>query len=147
MSRTTTNEARPSWGCSADLAPSDMVRKRRAQIWFGVWVVALLATVFGLKRWEPEPSLLAYVIAATPATIMAIAFLSYANFLRKADELTRKIQSEGLAVGMGAGLFVSLSYPVFERVGAPTLDPAAGVIVMVAAFSVTVSYLQHQYRK
>ena len=149
MSHSSAHEERMpwwAWGCSAHLAPSDLTRYKRAHYWFGLWLASMVAAVFGLDHWGPFLGPLVYPVAALPAALMAIGLISYGRFLVHADELTRKIQVEAMAVGFGAGLLVAVTYPLAEKVGAPELDLAYLVVTMVLAYGLTVTRLQRHYR-
>jgi hypothetical protein len=149
MSYSDTHEERHpwwAWGCSAQLAPSDLTRYRRAHYWFGAWLVSMAAAVFGLDHWGSSLGPLVYPVAALPAVLMAIGLISYGKFLAHADELTRKIQVEAMAVGFGVGLLLAVTYPLAEKVGAPDLNLAYLVVVMVLAYGLTVTWLQRHYR-
>lgn len=149
MNAADSNNARSSkwtFGCSSDLAPSDISRYKRAQAVILLWVVVLAATVLGFRQWSPEPGLLAYAVAAIPGIVMAAGFLLYGDFLRKADELTRKIQTEGMAVGFGVGIVISLSYALLERVGAPEMDTSDTIFFMVVAAVIAIQRQQRKYK-
>lgn len=149
MNSADSNEVRKSkwtFGCSSDLAPSDITRYRRAQAVILLWVPVLAATVVALRQWSPEPGLLAYAVAAIPGIMMSAGFLLYGDFLRKADELTRKIQTEGMAVGFAVGLVISLSYALLEKVGAPKMDASDTVIIMVVAAMIAIQRQQRKYK-
>lgn len=149
MNSADSNEARKSkwtFGCSSDLAPSDIARYKRAQAVILLWVPVLAATVVALRQWNPEPGLLAYAVAAIPGILMAAGFLLYGDFLRKADELTRKIQTEGMAVGFAVGLVISLSYALLEKVGAPDMGTNDLVILMVVAAVIAIQRQQRKYK-
>ncbi len=53
-----------------------------------------------------------------------------------ADELLRKIQLEGLALGFGAGVIFAMSYQLLERAGAPQLQVSDTVVVMMVGWAV-----------
>jgi hypothetical protein len=101
---------------------------------FSVWVMAT-AVVFGTATVLLAESIidkgpLAWALAIT-ATILALGSVrAYMVFLRSADELLRRIQLEGLALGFGAGAVFMLSYRLFERLGAMKLDISDAWIVM-----------------
>jgi hypothetical protein len=63
------------------------------------------------------------------------AIRSYLAFLREADELLRRIETEALALGFGAGAAFSLLYPLLEKLGAPQLDGHAAVMVMMLSWA------------
>ena len=53
------------------------------------------------------------------------------RFLREADEFTRKVQLEGIALGFGAGSVFCVGYHALEQVGAPELPLTFAVLPMV----------------
>lgn len=79
---------------------------------------------------------LAWILVAAAVVLMLLMVRSYMHFLRHADELLRKIQIEGLALGFGAGVIFMLAWRLFERMGAPKLDIADGVLPMVAFWAI-----------
>jgi len=102
---------------------------------FSGWALAAAlvfssATLLIGERILPR-GVLAWCLAVT-ATLLAFgAVRSYMIFLRSADELLRKIQLEGLALGFGAGAVFTLGWRLFERLGAPKLDIVDGLPVMM----------------
>lgn len=149
MNSTDSHEPRKStwrFGCSSDLAPSDISRYKRAQAVLLLWVAVLATTAVILRQWGPEPGLLVYAVTAIPGLVMVAGFLLYGDFLRKADELTRKIQTEGMAVGFAVGLVFNLSYSLLEKFGAPELSKTDTVILMVVAAVIVIQWQQRKYR-
>jgi hypothetical protein len=55
-------------------------------------------------------------------------------FLRDADELLRRIETEALALGFGAGAVVGLVYPLLEKLGAPALGGHATLLAMMLSW-------------
>jgi len=73
----------------------------------------------------------------SPRTASASSFLatrSYLVFLRQADELLRRIQTEALAMGFAAGAVFSLLYPLFAGLGAPRLGENVTAAVMMLSW-------------
>lgn len=113
---------------------------RRNQYWFVGWCLAWALTLSGVTVYlETHPDFRgagAWILAALPFTLSIAALLSYLRFLRMADELLRKIQVEGLAIGFGAGIVVTLGYRVLELAGAPAMSANDTVIVMMAGWMI-----------
>ncbi len=87
-------------------------------------------------RWRAAlPGALPWLLSALAWVLALQAIRSYVIFLRQADELLRRIQTEALALGFGAGAVVSLLYPLLELLGAPKLGEYAIAIAMMLAWS------------
>jgi hypothetical protein len=72
----------------------------------------------------------AWIAAAVPTPLAIGVVVTFLRYLREADELLRKVQVEGLAIGFGAGIVFAFGYGVFELAGAPALDTHELIIVM-----------------
>ena len=57
------------------------------------------------------------------------------RFLRMADELTRLVQLQGLALGWGATVVFLLNWELLEAAGAPSLDAGDALLVPVFAWA------------
>ena len=135
-----------AWGCSAELGPGDYANYRRFLLLTLAWVASLLLTVTGLNAWGDALGPVGYAVALVPTALFLAVIWAYVRFLREADELTRKIQVQAMAVGFGAALVCLLGYPVLEKVGAPPLDLDLLVLPMMLAYVVAVYRQQRRYR-
>lgn len=135
-----------AWGCSAELSRTNVANARRYLILTGVWAVSLVLTVLGLKVWGEALGPVAYAVALVPTAAFLGVVWAYSKFLRGADELTRKIHVDGMAMGFAAGLVWALGYPVLEAAGAPALELGDAVFPMVLGYVVTVFLGQRRYR-
>lgn len=110
-------------------------RDARNQRRFNLWLFATMTAYVGATaamRWRAAlPRPVPWLATALTAALAIVATRSYLDFLRAADELLRKIQTEALGLGFGAGAVFSLLYPLCEDLGAPTLDPQVTVLVMM----------------
>lgn len=114
-------------------------RDRRNQLATLRWSILLAAGVVG-SAWLFKAGLglsqaLKWTIAACMLALLIPWLLSYLRFVREADELVRKIQLEGLAVGFWAGFAFGVLYSVLMQAGLPRLDPAGALSVMVAVMA------------
>lgn len=121
---------------------------RRNQTWFLAWMLAWAVSYVGaswaLKGDSNLPSSLAWSLVAIPNLIGIVAVLAYLRFLRMADELMRKIQLEGLAVGFAAGVLTTSGYQLAEAAGAPQLQTDHIIVVMI--FGWTIGQLHGTWR-
>ena len=114
--------------------PRDAALQRR----FNVWLIAAMLTYAGSTaalRWrDAVPAAVPWVLVALTLLLAAVAVHRYLLFLRGADELLRKIQTEALGVGFGVGVAVSLFYPLLERLGAPHLPADGTALIMLVVW-------------
>lgn len=75
-------------------------------------------------------------VALVPTLVAAVAIGWYVRFLRRTDELMRKIHLEALALGVGAVFLFTTGYRLLERAGAPRLDVSDPVAVLAVGWSV-----------
>jgi len=109
----------------------DRRNQNRFVRWSLAWAVSYVAASWTLKAdLDLAPPLVWFLVAA-PNLIAIVAVLAYLRFLRMADELLRKIQIEGLALGFAAGVLVSLGYQLAETAGAPRLETDHIIVVMI----------------
>ena len=130
---------RQSWwemikSCSGTEA--DRRNQYRFLAWLLAWAVSFLAATWALRSDLGLEGPAAWTIAIGPDVLGICALLAYLHFLRMADELLRKIQLEGLALGFGAGVIFAMSYQLLERAGAPQLRVSDTVVVMMVGWAV-----------
>ena len=130
---------RQSWwemikSCSGTEA--DRRNQYRFLAWLLAWAVSFLAATWALRPDLGLEGPAAWAIAIAPNVLGLGALLAYLHFLRMADELLRKIQLEGLALGFGAGVVFAMSYQLLERAGAPQLQVSDTVVVMMVGWAV-----------
>jgi len=106
-------------------AGSGTAADRRNQKWFVAWTFAWAATfvvaIWGLKNHREALGVGGWALALLPNIFAIGTMLAYLKFLRNADELLRRIQLEGLAIGFGTGIIFAMGYQLLERAGAPAL--------------------------
>jgi len=114
-------------------------RDRRNQValfgWSIMLAASLVASAFVLKAGLAGSAPLKWAIAALPVALWIPTLSSYLRFLREADELVRKIQLEGMAVGFWAGFAFGVSYTVLEGAGLRRLNAPGAVAIMVAVMA------------
>lgn len=97
-----------------------------------IWAVLFIASTWLLKG-EYFDGILSYIVAILPTVVGLVGVLSYVKFLRETDELIRKIELEGLAIGFGVGVLCILGYPLLVMVGLPPISiQTAGAVMLFA---------------
>lgn len=77
---------------------------------------------------------------------MVAAVFSYMHFLRNADELLRKIQLQGLAMGFGAAVVFVPGYQLLEAAGASEMQTDHLLMVMIFSWVAGQLYGAWHYR-
>lgn len=126
--------------------PTDRRNLRRFNLWAFVWMTVWLAVTFLIRIQIVVAGPLAYALVLLTAVLGILAIRSYVHFLRQADELLSKIQLESLALGFGASAVFMVAYRLCERLGAPRLDAASPLVVMVVVWAVSQLLVARRYR-
>ena len=134
------------WVRCADTTPRDRRNSLRVLAALVVWGVVFVAVTWAIRKELLPAGPVSWIVAALPSVLLLVAFLAYADYLRKADELQRTIQLHALALGLGAGWLALCGYPLFERLGAPAIDAGDYIVVMSVFFSLGVLLGQWRYR-
>jgi hypothetical protein len=120
--------------CAGFYTAADRLNQRR----FTRWVLAATAAYLGATaalRWPASlPRVLPWLLVGLAAVLAIQAARSYLAFLRHADELLRRIQTEALALGFAAGAVFALVYPLLAGLGAPSLGENATAAVMMLSW-------------
>ena len=114
--------------------PVDRQNSKKFTLWCIAWAIAIIAANWVVSTFDGMPSTAAWIVAALPNFFALCALAAYMRFLRMTDEMQRRIQIEGLAVGFGVGWFFAIGYLVFQSAGAPTLPVTAMILVMTAGW-------------
>jgi hypothetical protein len=118
-------------GCGDRYSERDARIHRRAYRWLLAASLAYVAATAALRFRSGLPSLVPWLAVGLAVGLFALAIRAYLQFLRAADELQRRIETEALAIGFAAGTAFSLLYPLFERLGAPELGWQATPLVLM----------------
>ena len=116
--------------------PQDLRNLRNFNIFALAAMLLFVAATILIGEGFIERGVLAWTLIAVALVTLLLMVRSYMHFLRHADELLRKIQLEGLALGFGAGVVFMLGSRLFERMGALKLDIADGVMPMVVFWAI-----------
>jgi hypothetical protein len=113
----------------------DARRLRRVNAWLIAAALADLGATAVLHRHASIPAVFLWLLVGAAWLLAIVATWSYLAFLRGADELLRRIQTDALAQGFGVGVLLSLFYPLLEELGAPKLDGHVTAAVMLLSWS------------
>ena len=89
-------------------APNVAQSRRRLLLWMLATGAAYLVASWAFVRGDAVPFVLRWSSAALVAALALAAVRSHLAFLRAADELVRRIETEALAIGFGAGAIAAL---------------------------------------
>lgn len=143
----THDEAKPTfWDRCGGATPRDRRNTMRMLAALAVWAVVFVAATWAIRDELLPAGPVSWLVAALPSVLMAVAFLAYTDYLRKADELQRAIQLRALALGFGAGWLALCGYPLFERLGAPAIDTGEYLLLMAVCYSLGVVFGQRRYK-
>ncbi|MCF6262785.1 MAG: hypothetical protein L3J24_04265 [Xanthomonadales bacterium] len=101
--------------------------------WTILCAVSLLVAAFLLKG-DHVSAPLSWLVAIVPSILGTICMFMFLRFLREADEMMRKIELEGLALGFGVGVLFLIGYPLLEQVGLPPISSQKTGAVMLFAW-------------
>ena len=130
------NDDKPTrWGWLRYLTSQgpSKVQEWRYAYWCIGWALSLVASDYllidlGLESpWNLLPPTVSYCIAL-------IALHRYWLVLKTADELTRKIQIDGISIGFGTGLMYAIAMLTFDPLGAHQPDSEELMLVMIFAW-------------
>ena len=113
---------------------TDFANNKTLTFWCLGWAAAIIGATWLIKTFTELPAPLTWLIALLPNVLAVFALVAYLRFLRMTDELQRRIQLEGLAVGFGVGWIFAIGYLVFQAAGAPELPITAMILVMTAGW-------------
>lgn len=78
------------------------------------------------------------LVAALPAIAGVAVFALFLRYLRRMDELERRVQIDALALAGGVGWLLISSYSPFERLGLPEAEPGHAILALSVVYSIGV---------
>jgi hypothetical protein len=105
-------------------------------VWSLLWAAGFIAVMFAFREFPDAVGSFAWLLAMIPILLGIQTVRVHLRFLREADEFTRKIQLEGIAIGFGAGAIFCFSYPMLQHVGAPELPTAFAIVPLALGWAV-----------
>jgi O-antigen/teichoic acid export membrane protein len=127
------NPEKPSiWhylGVGGGATPTDLKNNKQLSLLSIAWALTVVAASALLVTLDLAPPL-QWLLVLAPSVVAYFVLRAYLRFLRMTDEMQRRIQIEGLAVGFGVGFAFANAYLVAEAAGAPPLNLAILILVM-----------------
>ena len=115
---------------------TDRRNNRRLTAWSIAWAAAQIGAAWVVKSYDSIAGPIAWLIALLPNVFAIGALVAYLRYLRMADEMQRRIQIEGLAIGFGTGWVFAIGYLVLQSAGAPAISLTTVILVMTAGWLV-----------
>lgn len=145
------SDARPlSFWCAiescAGLTRSDRRNYWVFCAWIAMWILSFPAASWLLKQDFASQKVFAIVIAAFPFVLALLSLRAYAHFFRSVDELTQKIQVEGLKLGLGLGVLYLSARLLFDQLGAEPLVFYRVLIWIMVGYAIGQSRAARRYR-
>lgn len=116
-------------GVGGGATATDLENNKRLSLLSIAWAFTIVVASALLSRLDLAPPL-EWLLVLSPTVVAFFVLRAYLKFLRMTDEMQRRIQIEGLAVGFGVGYAFAIAYLVAEAAGAPPLNLAILVLVM-----------------
>lgn len=127
-------ESPPGAGCEGFETAHDARHRRRFDLWMVALAVGYVGAAAALHGRATLPAPIPWLLVGATLGLALLALRSYLRFLRAADELVRRIQTEALALGFAVGVVFALVYPLLEKLGAPAGGENATAAVMMLAW-------------
>jgi hypothetical protein len=126
---------RPDEGGGGWYTATDASNQIRFLAWLFVSMVAYVGATAAARRSASLPASVPWLLGGLSAVLGTQAIRRYVLFLRRADELLRKLELEALALGFASGAVTCLLLPLLERLGVPDFGEASTILlVMMAAW-------------
>ncbi|MEQ8952506.1 MAG: hypothetical protein RL120_00090 [Gammaproteobacteria bacterium] len=115
------------------ISPRTKPLELRFVFWTLLWAIALVISKF-VTRNELVTGFWAWLFPTAAVLLSLVSFYCYYDFLMKSDELTRKIQLDGISFAFGFGILLTMAIEAFEHLGAPSLSSNDVFTIMVFAW-------------
>ncbi len=102
------------------------------------WAICLLSASQLIKHELVTNAVISWLIASLPVVTGTIIIFTYRRYIHQADELQRMIHLRALAMGFAAGWLAISCYPLFERIGAPEIEPSTFGAAMAVTYALGV---------
>ena len=109
----------------------DRRNELRIAAWAAVWMGAWMAVLAGLRDgWIPGGAV--GTAAAIAVSLLGVpTLLAYRRYLRRTDELQRKIQLDAVALAFGLGIVAGVANEVLETAGVIAGLSASDLVVLM----------------
>ena len=126
---------------SGNLTARTKTHTIRLGFWTGTWVLSTAVAAFGPKfLWNFNTSL-SIVGVLIHLGIGFGMILANKRYLNAVDELMRKIQLEAMALTLGVGLVVGMSYELLEDIKLSSFEPEISHLIMLMGFTYVIGII------
>ena len=115
-------------------------------LWSFLWAAGFVLVVYLVKHYPEALGPFSWVLALVPLVLVVPVMRAFLRYLREADEFTRKVQLEGIAMGFGAGFAFCMGYYTLEQFGAPPLPVMASILPMALGWALGSLFVASRYR-
>ena len=115
-------------------------------LWCFAWAAAFLLVAYLVKNFQEGLGPIAWALALVPIVLGIASIRAFLRYLREADEFTRKVQLEGIAIGFGTGFLFGMGYHTLELFGAPPLPMITSIAPMALGWALGSLFVASRYR-
>jgi hypothetical protein len=112
-------------------------------VWLAVWTVAWVASLalvqFGSKFWWDGNPVLSWIALGLNVAIGIGWIVAHARYLRRSEDLQRKVLLEALAIALGVGVVGGLAYAAANNIGLIDLDFGLAIFPVLAGLTYVVA--------
>jgi len=147
---------RSAWGCSDQASARDLRNSMVSNVWLAASMAIFLVSLFVMKRFGVNSLALTSGALVVTALGMIPFVRAYVYFLREADELTRLIHLQAMAIGFGVGfgmwildqfiLQVATFFPL-PPLPLKLKDIVNPFMAMIAAYAISVVKIGRRYSR
>jgi hypothetical protein len=107
-------------------------------IWTLAWVASLALATFSTELFGAS-HVIGWVLIGLNVVVGIGWIASHARYLRKVDDLQRKVLLEGLALALGVGMVGGLAYAAASKLGLVELDFGLAVFPLLSGVTYVVA--------
>ena len=117
-------------------------------VWTVIWMATLALAKFGPDVFWDHQAVVSWIAVAINVVAGLGLIVTHARYLRKVDDLQRKILMDGMAVALGVGLVGGFAYSVANSADLITLDGSfsfiSALMAVVYALATVVGTLRYR---
>ncbi len=117
------------WGMCAS-TETDKANSVRVVWWSLAWTTAWVGTTLAIRKEMFSSDYISIGLILLTALLGIGLLFAYRRFLAEADELRRRIELEGMAVGAGVALVGGVTWYLLDQVGMITSAEITDVVVI-----------------
>lgn len=114
--------------------------------WLSVFLIFWAGTNIAYSRFMLADNLILIGLILLTAVFAIILLLKYISFLGQIDEYTRRIITEGNALGAGITMGIFLIYQLAELAGAPEITSFRSIIILGFMMLLSHIFVAFKYR-